>query len=342
MKKALLLIGILSVAALAACATSTDSTSQVMGLVDSNDDVITLSTLATSSLLPTLSDQTLSFGQETVLLSDNALLETTEDDPVVDNIEPYIELVEQLLGSSDGINVTSGASDVEGYTDMMTFSTSGLGGATQTHVIHYNMTLEEEEDDESEFILEGILIMGGAQYTLLGEREVEDGEEEVEFTAKLDDANYVISEYKVEEDKVELEVTIVADAVVVSQTQVEIKEEEDETKVELEFLDGENSGQYEFKFETEDGIQVLKIEYDTTIDGLTESGEITVSVTVDPVTGDTSYALLVDPDDDDAYEKEVDRDIDDDDDDEEDEEDEEDDDDDEEDDEDVNGEEPLE
>ncbi|MCF7932877.1 MAG: hypothetical protein K9K93_06890 [Acholeplasmataceae bacterium] len=330
MKKALILMGLLSMAVLTACQASLETTEKAF---QTNDEVISLSALATTSLIPTLSNQTLASQHETVLLSSDANeaeLET-DDDPVIENIEPYIELVEQLLGSTNGLNVMAEASELEGYEQKMTFQTSGMAGETSTYVIHYNMTLEEEEDDESEFSLEGVMIVDGLTYTLVGEREVEDGEEEIEFIAYLDDQNYVVSEYKVESEEVEFEIQVVVNGVTVSETKVEIKEEDLETKVELEFIDGVNSGVYEFKFETEDGQSVLKIEFDTNIDGVEASGEMTVSVHVDDLTGETTYQVIVNPEDDDAYEKSIDRDIDDDDDEDDEEDDDEEDDEDDED-----------
>jgi hypothetical protein len=318
MKKALILIGLFSLAVLTACAASLETTEKAF---QTNDEVISLSALATTSLIPTLSNQTVANHNETRLLS-STLNETElelDDDPVTDQIEPYIELVEQLLGSNNGLNVVAEVSDLEGYSEKMTFQTSGMAGETKTHVIYYNMTLEEEEDDESEFSLEGVMIVDGQSYTLVGEREVEEGEEEIEFTAYLDSQNYVVSEYNVESDEVEFEIEVVVNGVTVSQTKVEIKEEDLETKVELEFLDGENSGVYEFHFETEDGQSILKIEFDTMIDGVEETGEMIVSIHLDDLTGETIYQVFVYPEDDDAYEKSFDRDMDDDDDDDDDE-----------------------
>ncbi|MFU8792941.1 MAG: hypothetical protein ACNA7K_02860 [Acholeplasmataceae bacterium] len=321
MKKFVLGFILLSVALLSAC---TDGYQVNTNMFETNEDVISFQALTAFSLLSSSdANQPLSQHDTNVLLSYQLLEEGTEDpivedepandDPLLANIEPYIELVEQFLGSNDGLDVSILESPLEDYELMMTFSTNGLKGETQTYVIHYNMTLTEEEDDESEFSLEGIMIMNDVTYFLTGEREVEADEESIEFIAKLDDDNYVESEYKVESDEIEFEIKVVLNGEIVSETKIEIEYEEDETKIELEFLSGDATGTYEFTYELEDGEPVLKIEFDVEIDGIHTKGEIVVSIIVDPVTGETSYVLFVDPEDGESYESRKDRDIDDDD-----------------------------
>jgi hypothetical protein len=312
MKKLFVGISILAVTALSAC---TGLTNQSLSF-ETNEDIISFQALAAANLMPE-ANQTMSTLEDV----------TTEPSTpvVVDQVTPYVELVEQLLGSNNGLTVTTLASDNPLYETMMTFETTGLLGEQQSYVIYYNMTLEEEEDDESEFILEGIMIKDTVEYQLIGEREVEDDEEKVEFKAMLDEYNYVESEYKVESEEIELEMIVVENGNVISETKIEIDTEDNETKIELEFLTGANTGTYQFKYETEDGQPILKVEFDVTTDGVQEQGQMTLSIHVDEVTGETYYTVFVDTDDDD-YEERIDRDIEDDDDDED--EDEEDDDDD--------------
>lgn len=326
MKKLFALITVLSIIVLSACSAFP---SQNALQFESNEDVISFQALAASSLInnqnlslstPGITGQLLSNTQNE---GDDGITEPTEN-PVVDNIEPYLELIEQLLGSTNGLNVTVETSDLEAYETMMVFETSTLNGGTQSYVIYYNMTLEEEDDDESEFILEGIMLLNGIEYVLYGERELEDDEEKIEFIAKLDEFNYVESEYKVEDDEDKFEITVVSNGVLISETQIKIESEDNETKIELEFLDADNYGSYEFKFETEDGENILKIEFDSMIDGVESKGEMRVLVTIDELTGETYYQVYVKPEDADEYEDHIDRDMDDEDDDE-DEDDEEDD-----------------
>lgn len=326
MKKLFLGIMVLSVALLTAC-TSLVGT----GLkFSTNEDVLSFQALIASSLLPKSENETLSTKYNVsgpILVNAQTAEETVEieeqddADIVVENIDPYIELIEKILGTNQGLSVTVEASSLEGYSYMMTFGTSGLLDENQYYVIHYNMTLDEEDEDdedEAEFVLDGIMLVNDQEYILTGKREVEDDEEEIKFTAKLDELNYIESKYEVESEETKFEIKVVANGVTVSETEVKIEEEDDETKVELEFISGDNKGKYEFKYEVEDGEPILKIEFETEIDGIQTTGEITLLVLVDELTGETYYQAYVDLDDDDeVYEKELDRDIDDEDEDEE-------------------------
>ena len=282
---------------------------------DTNEDVISFQALTASSLIANENLSLSNGGLSGQLLSneqnegDDPIIDPTEE-PTIDQIEPYIELIEQLLGSNHGLSVTTETSDLEAYETKMTFQTSTLNEGSASYTIYYNMTLKDEEDDESEYVLDGIMLLNDVEYTVSGKREVEDDEEKIEFIAKLDEFNYVESEYKVEEDENKFDIQVVSNGILVSHTNIKI-EEDDETKIELEFIDGLNSGTYEFKYELEDGENILKIEYETMIDGVESRGQIKVLIMVDEVTGETYYQVYVQPEDDEAYEDHIDRDIDD-------------------------------
>jgi hypothetical protein len=302
------LIALLTV--LTAC-TATNSNETTSASFDSNEEILSFQALAAASLMTGSEEQLLSEANEIRLLSETEE-ETDEEDFLTATIEPYIKLVEAYLGSNEGLAVIVEAADREGFDSMMRFEVRGLLGETEKHVIYYNMVLVDEDDDESEFSLEGIMLVENLEYALMGKREVEDGEEEIEFIAKLDDDNYVESKYEVESEETEFEIIVVRNGETVSETKVEIEFDDDETSVELEFLDGESTGKYEFSFENVDGQNILKIEFDVEIAGEQQQGEIVVTVMIDDVTGETYYQLFVDPDDDEAYEKRSDRDFDDD------------------------------
>lgn len=321
MKKVIFGFVVLSLLVLTACTGGYNYSDN--DLFSSNEEIISFQALAAVSFLGDVSNETLNTSNGNTLLS--VPLETVEEteepsNPLILSIKPYIELAEKFLGNDNGLSVETGLSDMEDYELMMTFRTKDMLGETQNYTIHYNMTITDEDDDETEFSLEGIMIVNDQTYQLTGEREVEEDEDKIEFIAKLDDLNYVESEYKVEETETKFDIKVVKNGEVVLETTIEIEIEEDETKIKFEFYDEGNEGTYEFKYEFEGDQLVLKIEYDVTFDGIESEGEVTVVVMVDEITGETTYKLYVDPDDDDAYEDELDRDIDDDDDDDDDEE----------------------
>lgn len=310
MKKIVFAIVLMSLAVLTACTAGYNDATK---LFNTDEEIISFQALLASSLLPASEDIILSTNNQNQLMSfvlNETEEEPIENDPIVDPITPYIELVEKFLGTDNGLTVNVGTSDVEGYALMMTFETRGLLGEVQTYSIHYNLILIDEDEDEFEYDLDGIMIIGDQTYILTGEREVEEDEESIEFIAKLDDLNYIESEYKIESDEIEFEIKVVLNGEVVSETKIEIEYEEDETKIELDFIDGENKGTYEFKYEMEEDQPVLKIEFNVLIDGVLRKGEMVVSIHVDEVTGETTYKLFVDPEDDEPYEKDLDREVD--------------------------------
>jgi hypothetical protein len=321
MKKIIFGFVVLSLLVLTAC--TGESNINENQLFNTKEDIIAFQAFTAASFLGDINNETLNTNDSSAMFLSTQLeineeteeLDETQEpsNPLIGTIEPYIALAEKFLGNDNGLTVETGLSDMEDYEFMMTFQTKGLLGETQNYVIHYNMTIIEEEDDETEYSLEGIMIYNDQTYVLTGEREIEEDEDKTEFIAKLDDLNYIESEYKLENDEIKFELKVVKNGEIVLETSIEIEYEEDETKIKFEFLQDGNEGTYEFKYEFEGEQQVLKIEYDVTFDGIQSKGEITVSVMVDEVTGETSYKLYVEPEEGDAYEDELDRDIDDDD-----------------------------
>ncbi len=258
----------------------------------------------------------------------------------LDEVQPYIEIFEQLLAEQNGLTVLVEVSDLPEYETKQTFTVRNITDGQITYVMYYNEYLEsddEEDDDEQEYRLEGIMIVGDTTYNFIGEKEVESDESELKFKAYVDELNYVLIKYELESDETKFEFERVVNGVTVEESEIKIENEDDEFKIELYIITDNQESYYEFKLEEEDGQKVLKIEFETTVNGLTTEGEIEVYVIIDEVTGETSYQLII-SEGESRYEKEFDRDLDDleddDDDEDEDEDDDDDDDDDDEDDDD--------
>lgn len=298
MKKILLVLVFAFTVTLAACS---QLGINVGDFFDTDEEILSFQAFAAASILTETNQQTLSNQYSNTLLTNLETEEENDDDPIVDSIEPYLELIEKYLSTNGGLVVTTALSDLPEYQLMMSFQTKGLMDEDQIYVIHYNMVLNDDEDDEEEFHIEGILIAGELTYQLTGKREVEDDEEEFKMIAKIDDLNYVESRYELESDETKFEIKVVINGIIVSESEIKIEVEEDETKLELEFFDGVNTGKYEFKFEIEDGIDILKIEFEVTIDGVKTSGEMVLEVIVDELTGETSYQIFVEKDNGESY-----------------------------------------
>ncbi|MBN2268465.1 MAG: hypothetical protein V3569_01255 [Acholeplasmataceae bacterium] len=317
---------------LAACSATSEKFS-----LDSDEDVFSVAAISSVELLSNTNISQLNNNTSGISMSSDLIInpsttynEIDENDMMLtlDEVQPYIEIFEQLLADQNGLGVVVEASDLAEYATKQTFTARDITGGNITYVMYYNETLEseDEEDDETSYQIEGIFIVGDLTYTFVGERESEGDESELKFKAYIDELNYVLVKYELESEEIKFEFEKVVDGVTVEESEIKIEDEEDEFKIELRIFTITQENYYEFKLEEEDGETILKIEYQITVNGETTEGEAKVYVIIDELTGETSYQMVV-SDGDDTYEKEYDRDLDDLEDDEEDEEDEEDEDD---------------
>ncbi len=252
----------------------------------------------------------------------------TEDVTTLDQIEPYLELFEQLLTQNNGLSVETTVSDREAYAVKQTFTTTDLLGNSSTYTLYYNeleVVVDESDDDsnddedddhdEQAFRFEGILISGDQTFTVSGKNEVEDDETKIKFTATNDLNQRVEVVHKLEDEEQKFEYSFYQDEVLSYQSKIKIENEDNEFKIVLEYQEGNNSGKYTFKLENEDDQSVMKIKFYTDIDGVVQEGEARVLVVVDELTGETTYSIWVKGiDDDEEHEENYDRDRDDDDD----------------------------
>ena len=282
--------------------------------LDSDQDVLAFQAISSVSLLSS---------QELTVLETQRVSRMSEDVVTpMEQIEPYLELFEQLLAQSNGLDVVGNT-----VTYTMYYSNVVEEATIQEDAEDNEETDEIEDDnentnenDESEFAIAGILIHGDVTYQITGKHEIEDDEEKIEFTSMLNETDFVEVTYKIEDEEVKFEYVVYQNGQVVNESQIKIENEDDELKIEFSFVDGANSGEYEFKLETEDGEDILKIEFYTMIDGVESEGEAKVKVMIDEVTGETYYTVVVKgSDDDEEHEESFDRDMDDDEDDEDDE-----------------------
>ena len=318
MKKVVIgLFSLMLVVALSAC---TGFNGTVGFALNNDEDVLSFQALSTAELLSNMQPAT----AQSMDASGTAIL-STEVDVTIDQIQPYLELFEQLLTQSNGLSVTTEVSDLPEYETKQMFTVTDILGNQVTYTMYYNTILESEEEmddedenddvddleeDEQEYRIEGILIYGDVTYQIVGEHEIEGDEQELKFKSYLDELNYVESKYEVESEEVKFEFQVVTNGIVTNESNIKIENEDDELKIELEYISGSNSGEYEFKLEEEDGKTQLKIEFTSIINGITTSGEAKVDVIVDELTGETSYVISVKSGDDVEYEREYDRDLD--------------------------------
>ena len=167
----------------------------------------------------------------------------TPSDPVADDVtaelDGYMALVESLL-SDGGFNVTTGASDIDGY---------------------------QVKKVEEEYRIEGIMIIDGEEYRILGERSYEsepgESENETEFTVYLSQTRRMVVEQSVEnedgEHEREFNYIIYEGRNVIERSTFEYESERGETEIEMRhYKDGVNTV-FLFDRETVRGEEVIRI-----------------------------------------------------------------------------------
>ncbi len=269
-------------------------------LLNSEEEVISFSALSTVSLLSkNTTDELLSINSQ--------VLSTVNQPPIITYVKPYLGIVENIISNTSGLEIITGESAYEEYTTFMQFQVNDLVGKSKIYVMHYNLIIKEIDDDEIEYDLEGILLVDDQEYFVFGEKKKESDEEILTFKAMKDENNYVESFIEIESDKQIFEYKIVQFGKTASKSSIEIEFDEDEIKVKLDFIEGDNFGEFEFEFRTENELSLIFVEFETEIDNRKITGEMIVEVLVDSITGNTTYSIYVDPDDEDSYEYNFDR-----------------------------------
>lgn len=202
----------------------------------------------------------------------------TPSDPVADDVtaelDGYMALVESLL-SDGGFNVTTGASDIDGYQVKSVVSYRDMHGNTLGYTMYYNERLIQDHDDddddrdevEEEYRIEGIMIIDGEEYRILGERSYEsepgESENETEFTVYLSQTRRMVVEQSVEnedgEHEREFNYIIYEGRNVIERSTFKYESERGETEIEMRhYKDGVNTV-FLFDRETVRGEEVIRI-----------------------------------------------------------------------------------
>lgn len=159
--------------------------------------------------------------------------------------------------------------------------------------------IEEDEDEfeeEKEFRIDGLILVGDLEYTVKGfktietEEDTKDGEFqdelELELKISLNEDNYSIIKYEVEnetdavskEEEKELKFKTYVDGKKVSEMEIDFEVENDKTEIKLELKEGNN--EYKYKFKNKSEKQAI-IEFEIKTSEKTEKGKINVNIVVD-------------------------------------------------------------
>ncbi|MGN0796902.1 MAG: hypothetical protein ACI4M5_01715 [Christensenellales bacterium] len=273
-------------------------------------DLVTMSAVSVGNLMA---------GINTPTVGAMAFALAEQDEPgdqaqLVDKINYYMTVVQNVIGS--GAESVFEESDIAEYAIKNVITTTSFGESKQ-YVLYYNETLlveedEDEEEDEEEdatvvnatiaqdsehsdataeeeeqeFAMLGIMVIGDQRYEFEGKREVEEGEFEFEFVARIDADNYVRFAQEIEEDEQEFDYTIVEGGQIVKTFSLEVESEEGETEVSLKEkgIDSLMIIKYEVQVD-ENGNEYIEIK-------VNDNGEVIkceARVEIDAVTGEKTY-----------------------------------------------------
>lgn len=283
-------------------------------ILATNEDIYLFSALSSTSLLP-------SGNQQVALAYQLADKEQTIVETKIEDINKYLEMMEMFLGQNNGLSTESVESDRPEYQNQIIFTTVDLSGKQIVHTLYYNevlLTEENDVDDLSEKITDktknkedledekdndefedqetkitGLLVMNNVEYVVNGKKEIEENETKIKMTSYLDEQNYVTVVSKVEENERKYSYEVVTDGVMTMQSKVKFEEEDGKTKFVLNYVSADISGSFSFKREMDDDKDIIKIKYEVTQGGVTESGEVKILVIIDPITQDTTYQFVI-------------------------------------------------
>lgn len=137
-------------------------------------------------------------------------------DPELTELDGYMELVGTLL-SDGGFRCVTEESDRAEYTEKTTVSYTDINGERSEYVMYYNELLIPDDDDddddrdeiEEEYAIDGVMVIGGTDYPIRGERSFEqegfETEAETEFRVTLGEDRYLYVEQGYEDEGDEYE-----------------------------------------------------------------------------------------------------------------------------------------
>lgn len=145
----------------------------------------------------------------------------------------------------------------EGFEKYYTLTATDLSGVEKVYEFYYNETSGRERGETR---MDGVVILDGVEYTMVGEKEVEWGEQELSFLVKIDNSNCVEIEQEDEGGEREFSYTVIKNGVEVYETEVEYEKTKSGRtiiKFGTETPDGEKK--YAFRFYTENGENFVKV-----------------------------------------------------------------------------------
>ncbi len=187
---------------------------------------------------------------ETVTLASNPqALDQTQKDGIISNL-----IIAKSVANNGITKTETVKSTREGYEFYYTIKATDYLGVEKTYEFYYNKTDITEKDDkfenEKEYRLDGLVILDGVEYSMVGEQEEEDNESEFSFKIAIDNKNYVVIEQETERNESEFSYTAYKNGIKVFETETEYEVNiNGNVELEFEIYDKENSVYKKYKYE---------------------------------------------------------------------------------------------
>jgi len=230
-------------------------------------------------------------GAITLLNDASSAISDGEKQQIIDNLA----LAKGLI-SGEIIQSKTQKSDRSDYESYYVVSLKDISGETQTYEFYYNSTSKTDGEDlfegEREERLDGIVIFNSCEYRIVGEKESEDGEEEISFLIKLDSDNYVAIEKETERGEEEYSYTAYKNGREVFETSVEYQTNKNGgLQLVFECEQGGEEYEYSYEFYQRDGQSFVNVKYKREGLSNTNATRATIQILTDS-DGNVTYLFI--------------------------------------------------
>lgn len=193
------------------------------------------------------------------------LKKNSVSDTTVEAIKEYLPAVDAAFNGESQIAAVDKESDRQEYSKHTVITYLDVNNQEKTIAMYYNETEkvdfddDDKDEDEREYRIEGVLLVDGLEYTMLGEKELDKGELEINFRYMLDENTYVKVEQEIETGEQEFEYEIYQNGRKIYEYSLELENDEVELKVK-DASSALSSLKLEFERVTRNGKNYLKCE----------------------------------------------------------------------------------
>jgi len=225
---------------------------------------------------------------------------TTEEETTEAPVTTEEETTEAPVTSEEEITTETPVTTEEAATETTTQApTTNLSETTEDHRPDDCPFMFEDEDDD--MVVQGIvgqLEVGERVFDIEGKVLNVNGKEIIRLRSYIDEDNFVLVNYQTDDREVDKEkffFQMVEEGVVVNRSRIMLFENENMQHVQLEFINGDNYERYQFHIRERNDVTYIHINYRVETEDQTDQGNIRLTKTIDPETGEAIYEYNVTP-----------------------------------------------